>query len=122
MTDTPTDREAVERLEAYATERERLSVTSSSLGDHIHGFGTRNGEMALLLSDIRALLAAKEAAEAERDMLREALMRIEEASNHYAMISTFSEGTLRYAHESTKRLARAALATLDQPEEGKDDE
>jgi hypothetical protein len=46
---------------------------------------------------------------ARADRLEEALRRIDEASNHYAMTPTYSEGTLRYAHQSTRNLARAAL-------------
>lgn len=47
--------------------------------------------------------------EAENERLREALERIDEASNHYAMTPTYSEGVLRYAHKSTRNLARAAI-------------
>lgn len=53
--------------------------------------------------------------EAELDRLRYALVRIDDASNHYAMTPTYSEGSLRYAHKSTRNLARAAL----QQSEGK---
>lgn len=50
-------------------------------------------------------------AEVVIERLREALTRIDDASNHYALTSTYSEGTLRYAHKSTRNLARAALTT-----------
>ena len=61
---------------------------------------------------VRADTAATEAdaLRAEIAELREALERIDDASNHYAMTPTYSEGTLRYAHQSTRNLARAALA------------
>lgn len=42
----------------------------------------------------------------------EALERIDDASNDYCMTPTYSEGTLRYAHKSTRNLARATLAEL----------
>jgi hypothetical protein len=45
----------------------------------------------------------------ENERLREALVEIDDASNHYAMTPTYSEDTLRYAHKSTRNLARAAL-------------
>jgi septal ring factor EnvC (AmiA/AmiB activator) len=48
--------------------------------------------------------------EADNQRMREALAQIDDASNHYAMTPTYSEGTLRYAHKSTRNLARAALS------------
>ncbi len=51
------------------------------------------------------------AAEARIAELEKALARIDEASNHYALITTYSEGTLRYAHQSTRNIAREALKT-----------
>jgi hypothetical protein len=58
--------------------------------------------------------AERDALRAENEGLRESLERIDEASNHYAMTSTYSEGTLRYAHQSTRNLARAALQENNQ--------
>ena len=47
----------------------------------------------------------------EVERLREALTRIEDASRHYAQCKEFETGfeTVAYAHDSTARLARAAL-------------
>ena len=45
--------------------------------------------------------------------LRDQVQRIEQASNHYAIIETYSEGTLRYAHKSTRSLARETLEMFD---------
>jgi uncharacterized membrane protein len=46
--------------------------------------------------------------QAEIERLRNYLERIEEASNHYAVTPHAAE-TLRYAHQSTRNLAREAL-------------
>lgn len=62
-----------------------------------------------LMENYKAALWKLDELEAENQKLREALTRIDDASNHYAMTPTYSEGTLRYAHKSTRNLARAAL-------------
>ena len=54
-------------------------------------------------------------ARAERDALRDALERIEDASRHYATCTYLEAATLAYAHESTARLARAALTGEAKP-------
>lgn len=54
--------------------------------------------------------------EAQVELLEKALQRINDASNHYAMTPTYSEGTLRYAHESTRNIAREALAKCGEGE------
>jgi hypothetical protein len=46
----------------------------------------------------------------ELQQMRDFLERIENASNYYATEPAYSEGTLRYAHQSTRNLAREALA------------
>ena len=52
---------------------------------------------------------------AERDALRDALERIEDASRHYASCTHLEAATLAYAHESTARLAHAALTGEAKP-------
>jgi len=42
----------------------------------------------------------------------EGLKRIDDASIHFSLCNYASENTIRYAHESTSRLARATLAEL----------
>ena len=68
---------------------------------------------------VRADIAATEAdaLRADNERLRGALERIDDASNHYAMTTTYSEGTLRYAHQSTRNIARTALAEIDGADE-----
>ena len=51
--------------------------------------------------------------QAQIETAKDALQRIDDASNHYAMTPTYSEGVLRYAHKSTRNLARAALKELE---------
>ena len=42
----------------------------------------------------------------------EGLKRIDDASIHFSLCNYASENTIRYAHESTSRLARTTLAEL----------
>ena len=62
-----------------------------------------------LADDYLALCDALDAERAENEQLRKALQRIEAASQFWA---EYPEGdaAIRYAHESTRRLAQAALA------------
>ena len=48
------------------------------------------------------------------ERLEASLCRIEDASNHYALNSACPEDDLRYAHQSTRNLARAALDAWEQ--------
>jgi hypothetical protein len=59
-----------------------------------------------IISELETKLAE---VKAENERMREVLVRINDASNHYAMTPTYSEESLRYAHQSTRNLARAAL-------------
>lgn len=51
--------------------------------------------------------------QAQIETAKDALQRIDDASNHYAMTPTYSEGVLRYAHKSTRNIARAALKEME---------
>ena len=70
------------------------------------------------MSDYRIEAASREEwaeralrAEAERDMFREALDRSATASKYFAHSDQVSEDAVRYAHETTQRLALDALKT-----------
>lgn len=70
-----TRREAVERVRHYVAMRDAMPFRQ--LGDDIHGIHTGSAyEAALMLSDLRALLAERDAARAEAERLREALAEV----------------------------------------------
>lgn len=86
----------------------------AALNQHLRGDGdapTAGGR--LIASAAEAAVAAWHtralAAEAEVERLREALERIESASRHWAAYEAAPDA-VHYAHETTARLARAALA------------
>lgn len=95
------------------TAPKRILVETGVHSDRVCEHGEYDGTRYIRadISEIRTerVIAELEAAQARIAELEDALRRIDEASNHYAMITTYSEGTLRYAHKSTRNLARAAL-------------
>lgn len=110
MTDTPTDRESVERVKSEAMTLEA------------------HGSLWVHSIDYAALLAAKEAAEAERDALRRKLkaVSLQQQLFNAAGLDIVAYGAtinrLKALENAWERLKEAAADTLDQPKDGKDDE
>lgn len=89
----------------------------AALNQHLHGDGgTPTAGDRLIASAAEAAVSAWRtralAAEAHVKRLREALERVESASRHWAEYEAAPDA-VHYAHESTARLARAALAEGD---------
>ena len=106
--------DAPERIWAFKT---GLQPSDGSAGVWANGADASIGAVEYVRADLGSFYQEKDidALMNERDRLREALERVEIASDHYAAI-TEAETTfdaIRYAHESTARLARAALHNGD---------
>ncbi len=100
-------------LKPALTERDALQARADRAGltelEQIANDEARHAHREL----IQRLTERAERAEAGLAIAKDGLSRIDDASNHYALTTTYSEGVLRYAHKSTRNLARATLAQLD---------
>lgn len=103
QTDTPdetdTSAEAVDRFAPVA------AWGRSFMQPRIGGAWVRH-------SDYATLAAERDALQSKLAKAVEALERIEDASKYFGNCPEATETTVRYAHETTRRLARATLAEL----------
>jgi hypothetical protein len=133
MSNTDTSADAVERLiapirdhlERAEEENARLQYIKATIRVNGMRHGATEDEILKMQTggmsfiqwmverlDYSALAAERDALQAKLAKAVDALERIEDASKYFGNCPEATETTVRYAHETTRRLARTTLAEL----------
>lgn len=95
---------AIERVRDYLALRDSHARASAVDGNHIHGFGTRDGEAVLYADDLHALLGRSRLLQAERDA---ALLADQDAAEALAEVT---EACLRMLDAALQGTGKSDMA------------